>query len=346
MPKWLKKVIGAGFLFGVVIVGSLVYFWKTPYKNFSEKEKFVMIPRGASSLDISHQLEKEGIVRHWALFLSYVKVWTNSRSLQAGEYRFEKPLNISQVAELLIRGLVYYHEVTIPEGYSLFDIADLLAQKKLASPESFQEAAGDLRVIADLAPDARNLEGFLFPDTYRFTRGMSAEDMVRQMVNRFRQIYSNHFQMEVKNSSMSLYQVITLASLIEKETGVEEERPLISSVFQNRLRLHIPLQCDPTILYAARLGGSLRHEILQADLETPSPYNTYFHPGLPPGPIASPGLSSIEAALKPASSEYLYFVSNSQGGHVFSSTLEQHSRAVAVYRRAARKAAQRRQGRS
>jgi UPF0755 protein len=346
LPKWVKSVIGCGLLLSVGITGTLGYLWRIPYKNFSEDEKFLLIPRGTSSLEISHQLEKEGIVRHWALFLGYVKICKISRPLQAGEYRFEKPLSICQVADRLIHGLVYYREVTIPEGYSVFEIADLLVQKKLAAPESFRAAAGDARLIANLVPEARNLEGFLFPDTYRFTRGVSAEEMVQQMVNRFRQMYSSFFRSEVEQSSMSLNQVITLASLIEKETGVEDERPLVSSVFHNRMKLHIPLQCDPTVIYAAKLRGTFRQEILPTDLDTPSPYNTYLHPGLPPGPIANPGLSSVEAALKPASSNYLYFVSTNQGGHVFSTTLEQHSRAVAVYRRDLKKTVHRKQGRS
>ncbi len=346
MPKWLKSVIGCGLLLSLGIAGTLGYLWRIPYKNFSEAEKFLLIPRGTSSLEISHQLEEEGIVRHWALFLGYVKVCRISRPLQAGEYRFEKALSIRQVADRLIRGLVYYREVTIPEGYSVFEIADLLVQKKLASPESFREAASDVRLIADLVPEARNLEGFLFPDTYRFARGVSAGEMVQQMVNRFRQMYSSFLRSEVEQSSMSLNQVITLASLIEKETGVEDERPLVSSVFHNRLKLHIPLQCDPTVIYAAKLHGTFHQEILPNDLDIPSPYNTYLHPGLPPGPIANPGLWSVEAALKPASSNYLYFVSNNQGGHVFSTTLEQHSRAVAVYRRDLKKTVQRKQGRS
>ena len=346
MSKRLKSVIGSGLLLGLGIVGFLGYVWRIPYKNFSDTEKFLLIPRGASSLEISHQLEREGIVRHWALFLGYVKVCRMSRPLQAGEYRFEEPLSIRQVADRLIRGLVYYHAVTIPEGYSIFEIADLLAQKKLASPETFRAAAGDVRLISDLAPEASSLEGFLFPDTYRFTRGVSEGEMVRLMVDRFRQMYASNFRSEVEQSSMSLSQVITLASLIEKETGLEEERPLVSSVFHNRLRLHIALQCDPTLIYAQRLRGVFHQDILQADLDTPSPYNTYLHPGLPPGPIANPGLWSVQAALKPASSNYLYFVSNNHGGHVFSATLEEHSRAVAVYRRDLKRSAQRKQGRS
>jgi len=346
LPRWVKLVIGCGLLFGIGIAGTLGYLWGTPYKNFKEAEKFLLIPRGTSALGISHQLENEGIIRHWALFLSYVKICRISRPLQAGEYRFEKPLSIRQVADRLIHGLVFYHEVTVPEGYSVFEIADLLVQKNLASPESFRAAAGDARLIADLAPEARNLEGFLFPDTYRFTRGVSPEEMVRQMVNRFRQLYSGFFRTEVEQSSMSLNQVITLASLIEKETGVENERPLVSSVFHNRLKLHIPLQCDPTVIYAARLQGAFHQEILPSDLDIRSPYNTYLHPGLPPGPIANPGLWSVEAALKPAATTYLYFVSNNKGGHVFSTTLEEHNRAVAVYRRDLRKTVQRKQGRS
>jgi UPF0755 protein len=333
-------------LLSLALVAVLGLLLGAPYKGFPEEERFLVISRGTSSLEISRQLEGKGIVRSWILFLGYVKICGLSHSLQAGEYRFVEALTIPQVADKLIRGLVYYHEVIIPEGFSIFDIVGVLTQKGLATPESCRNAVRDFHLLTDLVPDARNLEGFLFPDTYRFPRSLSAEDMVRQMVDRFRQMYSRHFEADVKKSSMSLKEVITLASLIEKETGFDEERERVSSVFHNRLRRHIPLQCDPTVIYAAKLRGNFRGEISQADLEMPSPYNTYLHSGLPPGPIANPGLRSILAALKPASTDYLYFVSNNRGHHVFSSTLEQHTRAVTAYRRELRKAVQQKPGKS
>jgi UPF0755 protein len=346
LRKSFKVAVAAVLLLGLAVVVALGFFLRVPYKGFREEERFLVIPRGTSSLEISRQLERDGIVRSWALFLGYVNICRWSHSLQAGEYRFAEKLTIPQVADKLVRGLVYYHEVTIPEGFSIFDIAGLVAQKGLASPESFRNAVKDSRLLDDLVPDARGLEGFLFPDTYRFPRSLSADEMAHQMVDRFRQMHSRHFEADVKKSSMSLREVITLASLVEKETGIDEERQLVSSVFHNRLKRHIPLQCDPTVIYAARLRGTFHGEISQADLEMPSPYNTYIHSGLPPGPIANPGLCSILAALEPASTDYLYFVSDNRGHHVFSSTLEQHSRAVAAYRRESRKVTQQKPGKS
>ena len=329
--------------------GAVVVAWFRPYKNYPEGEKFVLIARGTRSPDIAQQLEREGIVSHRALFLAYLKTIRRSSLLQAGEYRFDKALTIPQVADRMIRGLVYYHEVTIPEGFSLFDIAELLEQKGFATRKDFLAAASRVDLIADLAPTVNNLEGFLFPDTYRLTRGATADEIVHSMVERFRQIYGGNLGSEVKQSSLSLKEAVTLASLIEKETGVDEERELVSAVFHNRQKKQIPLQCDPTVIYAAKLKGHFKGEIYQSDLGLNSPYNTYRFPGLPPGPIANPGLKSLAAALKPAKVDYLYFVSNNSGGHVFSTTLDQHNRAVAAYRNGLRlgsKRAAQKQGRS
>jgi len=329
--------------------GTIVVAWFQPYKNYPEDEKFVQITRGAHSPEIAQQLEREGIVRHRALFLAYLKTVKRSGRLQAGEYRFDKALTIPQVADKMIRGLVYYHEVTIPEGFSLFDIAELLEQRGFATRKDFLAGAARSDLIADLAPTVSNLEGFLFPDTYRLTRGATTDETVRSMVERFRQIYSRNLELEIKQNSLSLKEAVTLASLIEKETSLDEERELVSAVFHNRLKKQIPLQCDPTVIYAAKLKGGFRGEIYQSDLGLNSPYNTYRFPGLPPGPIANPGLKSLEAALKPAKVDYLYFVSNNSGGHVFSTTLDQHIRAVAAYRNGLRlesKKAAQKQGRS
>ncbi len=344
MRKSIKAAIGLVLLLGLSTAGAIVLLWETPFKSYSSGEKFVLIPRGASSLAISRQLAREGIVRHWVLFLGYVKTLQRAHPLQAGEYRFTEPLTVPQVAEKLVRGMVYYHEVTIPEGFSVFDIADLLSQLGLATADSFRSASGNPRFIHDMVPEARSLEGFLFPDTYRFPRGVTAEEITRKMVDQFRQVVAHSIASELKNSPLSLQELVTLASLIEKETGIDEERELVSSVFHNRLNHHMPLQSDPTVIYAAKLRGTYRGEILQKDLDQPSPYNTYLHAGLPPGPIANPGLRSILAALKSASTNYLYFVSTGQSRHVFSATLEQHSRAVAIYRRELKKSAPHRPG--
>ncbi len=256
-----------------------------------------------------------------------------SAHLQAGEYLFEQPLSVAQVADKLIRGQVYYREVTIPEGYSLFEIADLVQQKGLLASDDFLQATRQVNKLADLVSLKENLEGYLFPDTYRLTRGTRAEEFVSMMTSKFRDIYGKKLELPLKQSPYSLNEIMTMASLIEKETAVDEERPLVAAVFYNRLKRKMPLQCDPTVIYAAKLKGDYRGKIFQSDLDLDSPYNTYIRLGLPPAPIANPGIRSIEAALAPADVDYLYFVSNNNGGHVFSKTLEEHQKAVSSYRK-------------
>jgi len=317
-------------------VAALLLAWSHPYKNYPANEKIILIPRGTSSVEVARRLQAEGIVMHRALFLAYLKTFKRSSHLQAGEYQFQGALTVRQIADKIIRGLVYYHEVTIPEGLSLFEICDLLEQKGFAKRDEFWSAARRVDRVAGLAQPPENLEGFLFPDTYRLTRGATAVEIIAIMLDRFEQLYENRLKADIQRQSMSLREVMTLASLIEKETGGDGERPLVSAVFHNRLKKGMPLQCDPTVIYAAKLQGAFKKEIYRSDLARDSAYNTYKHAGLPPGPIANPGLQSIEAALKPASVDYLYFVSDNNGRHVFSKTLEEHNRAVAAYRHSLR----------
>lgn len=324
------------FLLALIVAGSIFYYlyftWYQPYKSFPEKQKFLLIDKGTPSYQISQSLEREGIVRHWYWFLAYLKVMRRSAHLQAGEYLFEQPISIAHVADKLIRGQVYYHEVTIPEGYSLFEIAELLQQKGLIASDDFLQAARQVNKISDLVPLKENLEGYLFPDTYRLTRGTRAEEFVGMMTSKFREIYARKLELPLKQSPYGLDEIMIMASLIEKETAVDGERPLVAAVYYNRLKRKMPLQCDPTVIYAAKLKGEYRGKIFQSDLDLDSPYNTYVRLGLPPAPIANPGIRSIEAAMSPANVDYLYFVSNNNGGHVFSKTLEEHQKAVASYR--------------
>lgn len=319
-----------------VFVGLIVTAWLRPFKNYSQVEKVLWIAPRTSSREIALQLEQEGVIRHRLLFLLYVKTLKWSSHLQAGEYCFQNVLTIPEVADRLIQGLVHYREVTIPEGYSIFEIPEVFLQAGLIPSKTFAAAFKNVDLIADLAPDATNLEGFLFPDTYRWTRQTLFEDLIRQMTERFREVVSSHLLSKIDENPFNLKQIVTLASLIEKETAVDSERPLVSAVFHNRLTRRIPLQCDPTVIYATKLRGTFRGKIFQSDLDFDSPYNTYSVAGLPPGPIANPGLKSLLAAVQPAKVKYLYFVSDNQGGHVFSETLSQHQRAVTKYRRALR----------
>ena len=315
------------------MAAPLAAVWLWPFGPKGGSPKFILIPRGMSSYEVAHLLQQEGVVRHWSWFLLYLKTVKRNSHIQAGEYKFDLPHSVVQVVDKLVRGLVYYHELIIPEGYSLFEIAELLEQNGFSSTTDFWAAASRRERVCQFAVAAKNVEGFLFPDTYRLARGTTADEIVGMMVERFRQVYSQSLEAEMKQSILSFPEVLTMASLIEKETSVDAERELISAVFHNRLKRRMPLQCDPTVIYAARLRGKYRGAIFQSDLNFDSPYNTYKHLGLPPGPIANPGKRSIEAAIKPAKVNFLYFVANNQGGHTFSNTLEDHQRAVAAYRK-------------
>ncbi len=297
------------------------------------REVVVDIPRGTGSAGMARTLAREGLVRYPWQFLA-VRVLRPQAKLQAGEYAFRRAASPWEVFDRLARGDVFYRQLTVPEGHTIFDIAESLDRLGAIGGREFLEAARDVSAIRDLAPGAPTLEGFLFPDTYRITRNATASELCARMTGRFRKAWA-----EVGGSTPALA-AVTLASLIEKETAVAAERPLVASVFANRLRIGMPLDCDPTAIYAALLEGRYRGAIFRSDLDSRHRYNTYQHAGLPPGPIANPGLESLRAALAPAATKYLYFVAEAgnSGAHVFSEQLEAHQRAVAKYRRAAKQA--------
>jgi UPF0755 protein len=257
--------------------------------------------------------------------------------LKAGDYRFPSPISTLEVIRKLIRGEVITERITIPEGLNRFEIADLLRQLPLRDADRALEFTEDVSLIRDLDPQADSLEGYLFPDTYTYTPSLSARDLIARMVHRFREAFTEADRARARALGFTVREVVTLASLIEKEAKRPEERPLISSVFHNRLRRGMRLECDPTVLYAALLEGDTERTIRRSDLARPSPYNTYLSPGLPPGPIASPGRASLHAALYPASTDYLYFVvdgTRSDGAHRFARTLAEHRANVLLYRQA------------
>ncbi len=298
------------------------------------RETFVDIAPGTGSRAIATQLQRAGIIRSRDGFLAMRLFKTGT--LKAGEYRFADPATMSEIYDRLQRGDVYFRVVTIPEGYNIFDVAAAVEASGIASKDDFLAAARkDIRLVADIDPKAQTLEGYLFPDTYHFQRLESADQMAAAMVKRFRQ-EAQQLGLTAPGLTKDVHATVTMASLVEKETPIESDRPLVASVLDNRLKQGMPLMTDPTVIYAAMLQHRYRGAIYQSDLQAESEYNTYKHTGLPPGPICNPGVAALTAAIHPAASKYLYFVADpsAQGHSRFAATLEEHNRNVQAYRRA------------
>ena len=291
-------------------------------------QKFVMLRPGYSTRRIARELKSAGAIRSTHAFVLW-HAFHRRPSLKAGEYLFDHDASAIDVHRRLSRGDVYVHTVVIPEGYNIFDIAQAIESAGLGPRQDFLKVAiTDTALISDLAPQATSLEGYLFPNTYEFTRTQSMRDMATEMVKQFRQVAT-----EI-GLSEDVQKTVTLASVIEKETAVSDERPEVASVYLNRLSKRIPLQADPSVIYAELLKGTYGGALHHTDMQFDSQYNTYRHAGLPPGPIANPGKSSLLAAMHPAETRFFYFVSDGNGHHRFSSTLEEHNRNVAALRRA------------
>jgi UPF0755 protein len=290
---------------------------------------YVDVTPGSGTQSIALKLEHAHVVRSRFAFdlLRLVK----GGKLIAGEYRFNHPDSAAEVYARIARGDVYTIPLTIPEGFNIFDIAQAVAAAGLAPRDTFLAAERtQTSLIADLSPNAPSLEGYLFPDTYRFNHHTTPTDILAAMVHRFRQVSA---QIGLATDP-GLPRTVILASLVEKEVSQAGERPLVAGVFTNRLAQDIPLATDPSVVYAALLEGRYRGTIYASDLQSDSPYNTYRHAGLPPGPIANPGVAALKAALSPASTDYLYFVADAQGHSQFSTTLEEHAQQVESYRKA------------
>ena len=301
-----------------------------------EAATYVDIAPGTGTRAIATQLEKAGVLRSRFAFdlLRAVK----GGKLIAGEYRFNRPAAASEVYARMVRGDVYTIPVPIPEGYNIFEIAQAVETAGLGSREAFLAAErSQTGLIADLSPQATSLEGFLFPDTYRFSRHATPEQMLAAMVKRFRQVVAQ-FGLTPGGSGNEIARTVILASLVEKEVSQDAERPLVAGVFANRLAQGIPLATDPSVIYATLLEGRYRGAIYASDLQSDSPYNTYRRAGLPPGPISNPGVAALKAVLAPARTDYLYFVADAEGHSRFSATLQEHTQQVQSYRRAVHQA--------
>jgi len=327
--------LGAAAILLLVLLAALGAAAWLVYMPFGpERETFVELAPGSSAVRIGRQLESAGVVR--SRFAFYLVRWLKRGTLLAGEYRFDHPATVDEVYARIVRGDVYTVTVTVPEGANIFDIGARLEQAGLGTRQEFlDEQARQTGLVADLDPGAKSLEGYLFPDTYRFARKATMAHITAAMVRQFRLAAA---QLNLKEN---VHVVVTMASLVERETAVDAERPLVASVFQNRLARKMPLMTDPAVIYGLERQGDWSGVIHQSDLKRNTPYNTYLHAGLPPGPIANPGMRSLRAALSPARTDYLYFVAagaNPQGRSLFSSTLQEHARDVAGYRNALKKA--------
>jgi UPF0755 protein len=330
----MKKAFAVFVVFVLLAAGAAWVFWTRldePYKGYSGAEQFVQIAPGSSGADIRRALVDAGLVRDDATVRAALR-WTGAgRSLKAGEYRFDRPMTPVEVVDKIARGDVYGRRVTFPEGLSILEMAQIYETNQLGKAKDFVAAAKHVEAIKDLDPMAPDLEGYLFPDTYTVARNTPAQRLIELMVGGFRNAYPAELQEKARAQELSTRQVVTLASLIEKETGKAEERPMVAAVYRNRMRIGMPMQADPTVVYALRKAGRYDGNIRKDDLAMDSPYNTYKFPGLPPGPIASPGKASLEAALAPAGVDYLYFVSRNDGSHVFAATLAEHNANVHEY---------------
>jgi UPF0755 protein len=292
------------------------------------EQTFVMLRPGYSTRRIARELKSAGVIRSRDAFVLW-HAFHKKPSLKAGEYLFERDANVMEVHARLSHGDVYVHTVVIPEGFNMFDIAKSIEAAGLGPASEFLKVTTtDTNLIADIAPQATSLEGYLFPNTYNFTRTQTMREMAGEMVKQFRQVAGQI------GLTQDIATTVTMASIVEKETAVAEERPEVASVYSNRVAKHMPLQADPSVIYAELLSGSYGGALHHNDMQFDSAYNTYRHAGLPPGPIANPGRSSLEAVLHPAQTDYYYFVSDGNGHHRFSSTLEEHNKNVAALRRA------------
>jgi UPF0755 protein len=314
-----------------IVAAGFVYYRATrPYRAFTGTV-YVDLPHGTSTSGMAAELAKAGVIgSRWDFWIA--RLANRGRALQAGEYAFDHPASAMEVCARIARGDIFYFELKVPEGKNMFDIGAAAEQLGVFKSADFVKAAQDPALIRDLDPQAPSLEGYLFPSTYRLGHRTTPAQLCRMMTERFRAAWRG------LNTDASVHETVTLASLVEKEGKLEEERPLIAAVFANRLRLGMKLECDPTTVYAAQLLGVYRGTIYRSDLDRDHPYNTYSHAGLPPGPIANPGVPSLTAALHPAASEALYFVRrpDDTGGHQFSTSLAEHSIAVEKYRRGLR----------
>ena len=330
----MKRV--ALFLLLLIVAAGAAGAWfysgvDRPFKGYDAAEQFVEIPQGAGSAAIAKRLADAGVVNDVNSFRVALWLTGDARRLQAGEYRFDRPLSARQVADKIARGDVYVRPITFPEGLTMRQMAALYESKGFGPARTFLSAARNGALVSAVDPDAKDLEGYLFPDTYKLPRHATAEQLVARMVAGFMKALTPELIVQAEARGLTVRRLVTLASIVEKETGNPDERPRVAAVYANRLRIGMGLQCDPTVIYALERAGRYDGNLTREDLQFDSPYNTYRYAGLPPGPIAAPGRASLQAAAAPADVAYLYFVSKNDGSHAFAATLDEHNRNVQQY---------------
>ena len=331
MWRWIKRLVLLAMVVAIVVAAGGWWLYGRvvePYRGYGQPEVFVEIPPGSSPGAIGSRLVEAGVVRDSRTFQTALWISGRSRQLRAGEYRFDNPMHALDVIDKLARGDVYRRRLTFREGLTIPEMAAVFEERGFGKAAEFVTAAANASLVADLDPEARDLEGYLFPETYALPRGTSAAAVVVQMVDAFKNALTPETRAAATSAGLSVRQLVTLASLVEKETGTAPERPLVAAVYANRMKIGMGMQADPTVIYALQKAGKYTGNLRRDDLQFDSPYNTYRYAGLPPGPIAAPGKASLEAAAKPADVDYLYFVSKNDGSHVFASTLEEHNRNV------------------
>lgn len=326
----ITAILGIAALGGIGYAGFRVYNFLSVPPNQDAIEQIILIEPGTSLRLIVEQLHTASVISDKTLFMMFVRFSRNQKSIKAGEYKFTTSMRPTDVLTMLQDGKIMVHPITIPEGYTAVQIAELLETAGIATREQFLALAFDKQVAAELQVKADTLEGYLFPSTYYTNRGTTAKEMLRKMAHQFWQVMSPELQAEIERKGFTVHEIVTLASIIEKEAHAPEEREIISAVYHNRLKLKMKLDSDPSVIYGIKdFDGNLT----RADLQTDTPYNTYMNRGLPPGPIANPGEKSLLAAMRPTDVKYLFFVARNDGTHEFSVTYRDHLKAVSTYQK-------------
>lgn len=332
----LVKIVRLGLISATLLLLLFITWFSLEFYRPMETPPNTIVfevEKGQTAKKIALNLKKNGIIKKTWPFLAGYRVFFSAQSLKAGEYAIAIPASPKNILQVLSEGSVYLHSITIPEGLIIQEIAGLLDSDGFAAKQDFLQDVAETSLISSLDKDAPNLEGYLFPETYRFSKGTSSEEIVAAMVFQFTKVFSQEWIERAADLEMSIRDIVTLASLIEKETSLRKEKKIISAVFHNRLRIGMKLDCDPTIIYVLKLEGRFKDRLRTRDLKYDSPFNTYLYSGLPPGPIANPGRGSLEAALYPTDEKFLYFVSKNDGSHYFSQTFREHQNAVNKYQR-------------